>query len=328
MTSQIAKKSNPLPPGVYCPVISLYKATPRQEVDLEASYKYFTYLVRGGLTGLVLAGTTAEAVLLSAEERVDLTKVARNAVTDLGLPDYPLVAGISGQSTNESIRFADAAAAAGANFGLLLPPSYWSKAVTKEVILGFYREVADASPIPVVVYNYPGVTNGIDLDSDVLAELAQHPNIVGVKLTCGNIGKMTRLTADFHPQQFAVLGGASDYLIPSLIGGGSGCITGVANIYPKSVSKLYALYQEGKVAEAVKLQGLVAHGEKACKLGIATTKYGSAYFAGPLAGVNDKKAFWPRKPYAPINQTMQSWVVNSMGILEMTESGLPDRQIP
>lgn len=153
MTSQIANKSIPIPPGVYCPVLSLYQATPRQEVDLEASYKYFKFLILGGVTGLVLAGTTAEAVLLSAEERVELTKVAKKVVTELGLPDYPLVAGISGQSTNESIRFAEAAKEAGANFGLLLPPSYWSKVVTKDVILGFYRDVADASPIPVVIYN-------------------------------------------------------------------------------------------------------------------------------------------------------------------------------
>ena len=161
MTSSVAKKSTPLPPGVYAPVISLYKATPRQEIDLDASYKFFQHLVRGNLTGLVLQGSTAEAVLLSADERVEITKVARKAVLDLGLKDYPLVAGISGQSTNESIRLAEAAAAAGANFGLLLPPSYWAKAVTKDVILDFYREVADASPIPVVIYNVSCSLNGV-----------------------------------------------------------------------------------------------------------------------------------------------------------------------
>ncbi|RDW57671.1 hypothetical protein BP5796_12472 [Coleophoma crateriformis] len=328
MTSQIPNKSTPLPPGVYCPVLSLYKTTARQEIDLEASYNYFKFLILGGVTGLVLAGTTAEAVLLSADERVELTKVAKKVVTDLGLPDYPLVAGISGQSTNESIRLAEAAKEAGADFGLLLPPSYWSKVVTKDVILGFYREVADASPMPVVIYNFPAVTAGIDLDSDIIAELAEHPNIVGVKLTCGNVGKLTRLTADFNPKQFAVYGGSSDYLIPALIGGGSGCVTGIGNVYPKSVSKLYALYQEGKIAEAAKLQGLVAHAEKACKAGIAATKYGAAYFAGPVAGVNDKASFLPRKPYVPANETMQAWVVKTMAHLEKVEKELPDRQCP
>lgn len=153
MTSTIATKSQALPPGIYCPVISLYQTTSRQEIYLVASYKFFSYLIRGGVDGLVLAGTTAEAVLLSSEERKELVKIARKAATDIGRPDFPVVAGISGQSTNESIRLAEDALAAGANFGLLLPPNYWAKAVTKDVLLGFYREIADATTLPIVIYS-------------------------------------------------------------------------------------------------------------------------------------------------------------------------------
>jgi dihydrodipicolinate synthase/N-acetylneuraminate lyase len=153
MTSNIAGKQHPLPKGVYCPVVSLYKPTRRQEIDLEASAQYFSYLIRGGVVGLVLAGSTAEAVLLSPEERQQLLQIARKAALDLGLENYPLLAGISGQSTNESITLAEQAKAAGADFGLLLPPGYWAKAVTKDVILSFYRDVADESPIPIVIYN-------------------------------------------------------------------------------------------------------------------------------------------------------------------------------
>lgn len=153
MTSNIASKSSPIPPGIYCPVISLYKPTARQEVDYDASYKFFSYLIRGGVDGLVLAGTTAEAVLLSSEERKELVKVARQAAVDLGRPQFPIVAGISGQSTSESIRLAEDALAAGASFGLLLPPSYWAKAVTKDVILGFYHDVADSTELPIVIYS-------------------------------------------------------------------------------------------------------------------------------------------------------------------------------
>lgn len=153
MTSNIAAKQHPMPKGVYCPVISLYKPTRRQEIDLESSYKYFSHLIRGGVAGLVLAGSTAEAVLLSPDERQQLLRVARKATLDLGLNDFSLVAGISGQSTNESLVLAQQAKDVGADFGLLLPPSYWAKAVTKDVILSFYRDVADESPIPIVVYN-------------------------------------------------------------------------------------------------------------------------------------------------------------------------------
>ncbi len=152
-SSTISVKVKPLPKGVYCPVITLYKATARQEVDYKAMYAHCQYLVRGGLHGLVYQGTNGEAVLLSPEERKEVLRTARRAVQDLGLESYPIVAGISGQSTNETIRLAEDAKEAGADFGLLLPPSYWAKSVSEEVLLGFYREVADNSPIPLVVYN-------------------------------------------------------------------------------------------------------------------------------------------------------------------------------
>ncbi|KIV79431.1 hypothetical protein PV11_06993 [Exophiala sideris] len=324
MTSTIANKKNPLPKGVYCPVVSLYKPTKRQEVDLDASYKYFSYLIRGGVNALVLAGSTAEAALLSPTERQDLLRVARKAALDLGLDNYPLVAGISGQSTNESIVLAQQAAEAGADFGLLLPPNYWAKAVSKDVILSFYREVADESTIPIVVYNFPGVTSGIDLNSDVLSTLAQHPNIVGVKLTCGNAGKVTRLTQEYSHAQFGVYAGQSDWLVPCLSGGGHGCVTGIGNVFPKSVCRLYQLWQDGKIEEAIKLQGLVAQAEKACKEGIAATKFGAGHFAGPLAGLETPELFYPRKPYKPLGKDMQTWVIDVMKHLVETESSIPD----
>jgi dihydrodipicolinate synthase/N-acetylneuraminate lyase len=323
--SQIAPRTSQLPRGIFCPVVSLYKPTARQEIDLDASYKYFVHLIRGGCHGLVLAGSTAEAVLLSPAEKQDLLQVARKAALSLGVENYPLVAGISGQSTNESIRLAQEAAEAGANYGLLLPPSYWAKAVSKDVIVDFYREVADNSPVPVVIYNFPGVTAGVDLNSDVISELAQHPNIVGVKLTCANAGKVTRLTEEYTHEQFAVYAGQSDWLLPCLAGNGSGCVTGIGNVFPKSVCKLFSLWEEGNIKEAQKLQGIVAQAEKACKEGIAATKYGAGYFAGPPAGVTESRSFWPRKPYKPLGKEKQQWVVDVMGVLADYEKSLPDK---
>ncbi|KAB8254310.1 hypothetical protein BDV32DRAFT_157090 [Aspergillus pseudonomiae] len=324
MTSSVAAKSRPLPPGIFCPVISLYKATSRQEIDYEASYKYFSYLIRGGVDGLVLGGTTAEAVLLSSTERQELIKIARRAAVDLGFDNFPLVAGISGQSTNESIRLAEEARQAGADFGLLLPPSYWAKAVSKDVIIDFYKDVADENILPIVIYSFPAVCNGVDMNSDVMSTLAQHPNIVGVKLTCGNAGKVTRLTQEYSHEQFSVYAGSSDWLIPCLSGGGSGCVTGIGNVFPKSVARLCALWKNGNVQEAMKLQGLVAQAEKACKEGIAPTKFAAAHFAGPLAGVTEEEAFWPRKPYKPSAKGMQDWVVSVMQHLVEIENSLPD----
>lgn len=154
--SDIPAKAKMLPPGVYTPVISLYKPTKGQELDLDAMYAHCQYLVRNGMHGLVYQGTNGEAVLLTREERIQILQMARKAVTDLGEPDYPIVAGISAESTNMSIQFAKDAAEAGASFALLLPPSYWTKAISEQALHGFYTDVADESPIPVVCYNVRG----------------------------------------------------------------------------------------------------------------------------------------------------------------------------
>lgn len=153
MSAQATTPKPAVPAGIWCPVVSLYKDTTWQEIDLEASYNYFSHLIRGGVHGLVLQGSTAEAALLAPEERIDLIRTARKACVDLGVPDFPLVAGISGQSTNETVKLAADAALAGADYGLLLPPSYWPRAVNNDIIEEFYCEVADGSKIPIIVYN-------------------------------------------------------------------------------------------------------------------------------------------------------------------------------
>ncbi|KAF2450615.1 dihydrodipicolinate synthase [Karstenula rhodostoma CBS 690.94] len=323
--STIPDKHTMLPPGVYTPVITLYQPTKTQEIDLDAMYTHCQFLLRGGTHGLVYQGTNGEAVLLSRSEKTDILRMARRAVTDLGVPEYPIVAGISGQSTNESIELAHDAAEAGASFGLLLPPSYWAKAVSEEALLGFYRDVADASPIPVVVYNFPGVTSGIDLNSDDLASLAAHPNIVAVKLTCMNVGKAIRLASKFSPQQFSVYGGSSDFLVPTLEGGGVGCVTGMGNIFPKSTARVYDLWTSGQKDEARALQQVVANAEWACKKSLALTKFAAGHFAGKLIGLDDAKTFYPRRPYLPAGEKMQQWTIEVMVVLEEEERKIADR---
>ncbi|ORX92642.1 dihydrodipicolinate synthase [Clohesyomyces aquaticus] len=313
--SSIPAKAKMLPPGVYCPVITLYRPAKTQEIDLEAMYTHCQYLVRGGQHGLVYQGTNGEAILLSREEKKDILRTVRKAVTDLGVPDYPIVVGISGQSTNESIELARDTAEAGASF-----------AVSEEVLRGFYTDVADESRLPVVVYNFPGVTSGIDLNSDDLRALASHPNIVAVKLTCGNVGKGVRLTSQFSPEQFSVYGGSSDFLFPTLEAGGVGCVTGLANVFPKATARIYDLWVDGKKAEARQLQDVVANAEWACKKSLALTKFGAGYFVGKKLGLGDEKTFWPRRPYLPANEVMKKWTVEVMSVLVEEEDAIPEKR--
>lgn len=84
-----------------------------------------------------------------------------------------------------------------------------------------------------MLYNFPGVAAGLDINSEMLSRLGQHPNIVGVKLTCGGIAKVARVRAEFDPEQFTALAGQSDWLLPALAVGATGVITGLANLYPK-----------------------------------------------------------------------------------------------
>ncbi|KAF5002401.1 hypothetical protein FGRMN_413 [Fusarium graminum] len=318
--STIQAKAKPLPKGVYTPVVTLYKADDAsQQVDLEGMYTQCQALIKAGMHGLVYLGTNGELALLSREERQAIVKTAAQAAAEAGGPGYPIVAGISAQSTQETIQNAKDAAEAGAGFGLLLPPSYWSKALPSQAILSYFREVAAASPIPIVVYNFPAVTSGIDLDSDQLTALADDPNIVAVKLTCGNVGKLARLTALFSHEQFGVYGGSSDYLLPTLHSGGSGCVTGMGNIFPASTAGIYDLWKAGEMEEANKLQGLVAHAEWACKKGISNTKYGAWHYFGRDIGLDSESSWQMRRPYQSLDDKGKEWTVQTLSVLANAE---------
>jgi len=145
-----------------------------------------------------------------------------------------------------------------------------------------------------------------------------------VKLTCANAGKVACLAARFTPDKFAVFSGQSDWLIPCLIGGGVGCVTGIANCFPRSVQYLHRLWTEGKIDEARKLQGQIALAEQACKKGLAATKYGAGYFTGPEVGLHDAPSFYPRKPYQPATKEVQQATIRMMEHLVELEKSLPD----
>lgn len=153
-------------------------------------------------------------------------------------------------------------------------------------------KVAKASPIPTMVYNFPVVTAGINLDSDTIAKLAKHPNIVGTKLSCGDIGKLSRLTSLFPSTEFAVFPGLSDVFLPGLLCKGAGLIGALVNVVPKVHRKLYKLWEDGKVTEATELQLMVAQADWATmKLGgigalkeliVTNFGYGNGRVRGPL----------------------------------------------
>jgi dihydrodipicolinate synthase/N-acetylneuraminate lyase len=151
----------------------------------------------------VLAGSMSEAHHLTPEERVTLIKAARSALDQAGLTQVPIIAGTGVGSTRESISLSKQAAAAGADYAIVITSGYYAGALAGNTVAlkAFFTDIADASPIPVMIYNCelsgvfivlptylwfvdPGASGGINLDSDIITDLAKHPNICGVKLTC------------------------------------------------------------------------------------------------------------------------------------------------
>jgi dihydrodipicolinate synthase/N-acetylneuraminate lyase len=306
--------------GVWCPAVTFFDPE-TGSLDLESQKKYFNYLSTSGLAGLVVLGSNAEAFLLTREERRQLINAAREAVG----PGFPLICGVSGFSIIQTLEYIQDAVEAGADFGLLLPAAYYGAATTKEVIQGYYNEVAQNSSLPLVIYNFPGICNGIDLDSETITAIAKsNPGkIVGVKLTCGSVAKITRLTAELSADAFATFGGQSDFLIGGLSVGSSGCVAAFANVFPKTISRIYDLYTNGKVEEALQLHRRAALAESPVKAGIASTKYAVSQFSAVAARIeNAEEKLKPRKPYLPAGNGIQDNVKKAMGGLAAIERGL------
>jgi len=307
------------PSGVWCPAVTMFDPT-TDRLDPESQAKYYAYLSKTGLAGLVILGTNAETFLLTREERRELLTIARAACGE----GFPLMAGVGGHSTRQVLEFIDDAAGAGADYVLVLPPAYFGKATTPAVVDGFFGDVARASPLPVVVYNFPGVCNGVDLDSEMIAGLARkHENVVGVKLTCGSVAKITRLAAEFPPERFAVFGGQSDFLVGGLAVGSAGCIAAFANLFPKTIVEVYRAYRLGLFDEALALHRRAARAEQACKAGgVASIKYAASVFTAPAAGITGddvEERFNPRKPYLPLSEEQKRAIVVALMVMKQGE---------
>ncbi|KAI4121595.1 MAG: hypothetical protein LQ347_006804 [Umbilicaria vellea] len=277
----------PLTPGVYVPTVAFFDST-TEDLDLESAAKHAVRLANAGVAGLTTQGSNGEAVHLTHHERKLITRATRKALDDAGHHTLPIIVGCGAQSTRETIELCHEALLSGGDYCLVLPPSYYKPLFSPTSLHDFFADVATASPLPILIYNYPGAVSGLDLDSDTINTLAKHPNIVGCKLTCGNTGKLNRVAAatdaatPTHPGSgFMCMGGSADFTLPTLVAGGSGIICGLANVTPKACVRLIDLYTRGRVAEAQQLQAVVARGDWAAIAGgIVGTKSALEWYFG------------------------------------------------
>ncbi|KAI0477751.1 dihydrodipicolinate synthetase [Xylariaceae sp. FL0804] len=202
LTEGDLRPSRPLVPGLYVPTVCFFDAE-TEDVDSAAVARHAVHLASAGVAGLATQGSNGEACHLTHAERQLVTSTTRGALDRAGFTHIPVIVGCAAQSTRETIEYCCEAWRAGGDYALVLPPSYYAPlfAPASRTIVEYYARVASASPIPVIIYNYPGGANGLDLSSDVIIELAKHPNIVGAKFTCGNTGKLNRVAAATRQQQ-------------------------------------------------------------------------------------------------------------------------------
>lgn len=315
------RPSRPLARGIYVPTVAFFDPE-TDELDVKTVSRHAVRLAKAGVAGLAVQGSNGEAAHLLHDERNAITKATRAALDAAGFAAMPLIVGCGAQSVVEAVSLCRQAAANGGDYALVLPPSYYAglfdAATTVE---GFFTAVADASPVPVIIYNYPGATPGIDINSDVLVRLSRHANIVGCKFTCGNTGKLGRVAAAVRKsgESFVCFAGSADFTLSAHTSGAAGVIGGLANVSPRANVRLWQLAEAGsdKAKEAAELQAVLAAGDwVAIQTGVVGVKAAMQAFFG-YGG-------WARRPLPRPDEVKVKGIQEGMREMMEVEESLGD----
>jgi len=231
--------------GIYAPIATPFAGGKIAYDKLEKNLKFW---LESDLTGIVVMGSNGEFVLLSPEEKEELMRFVCGYVKR----KKPVIVGTGAESTVETIRLSKKAAEAGAEAVLVVTPNYYKGEMTDPVLARFYRDVADASPVPVILYNMPR-NAGINISAKLAVELSNHPNIIGIKDSGGNIVQIADMIRN-AAEGFSVFAGSASYLYTTLALGGSGGTLALANVFPNECARLQTFFEAGKLKEARDLQ--------------------------------------------------------------------------
>ena len=255
------------------------------------------------LAGYVALGSTGESVLLTRAEMDGILITVKEAAKG-----KKLLAGAGAESTAETIERTKRAAELGYDAALVKTPHYYKPAYKPEVLIAHYRRVADESPIPVMLYSIPQFT-GIALGAAEAAALAEHPNIIGIKDSSGNVQGVAEIVAA-TPPAFQVLVGAAASVYPSLVIGARGAILALACALPEKCVAVFDLVRQGHHGEARELQSILLRASKliVSEMGIAGVKFAMDQ-RGYRGGV-------PRLPLVPLHQEQKKRLNDFLASLE------------
>lgn len=218
------------------------------DVDAPAIRANVERWMRTDLVGVLALGSNGEATALDEDESERIVAAAREAMP----AGRTLLVGTGRESTRQTIAASRRAAAQGADAVLVRTPFFFKPQMTGDALTAHYTAVADASPVPVVLYNMPHNT-GVILTPAVVRALAQHPNIIGIKETSIELERLGQFVAN-APQGFTVLCGAAPVIFPALVSGAAGGILAAANVVPELFTRLLEHTRAGRLADALRLQ--------------------------------------------------------------------------
>jgi len=256
------------------------------------------------LAGYVALGSTGEAVLLTRAEMDSILATVKESATK----EKKLLAGAGAESTAETIERTKRAAEFGYDAVLVKTPYYYKPAYKPEVLITHYRRVADESPIPVMLYSIPQFT-GIALESAEVAALAEHPNIIGIKDSSGNVQGVAEIVAA-TPPKFQTLVGSAASVYPSMAIGARGAILALACALPEKCVALFELFRKGHHEKARELQSILVRASKliVSEPGIAGVKHAMDQ-RGYRGGI-------PRPPLLPLHHEQKKRLTEFLASLE------------
>ncbi len=276
---------------------------PDESLSLAAVKENICRYNQTSVAGYVVLGSTGESVMLSREEADAILAAAK----EVAAPSKLLIAGTGAESTAETIVRTKRAAVLGYRVALVKTPYYYKPVYRAETYIRHYRAVADASPIPILLYSVPQFT-GITLETAEILTLAAHPNIVGIKDSSGNVQRVGEIVAG-APSDFRVLTGGAAVIYPALAVGASGAVLALAAALPEKCAELYDLVQRGQHEQARQLQHLLVQASKRIvgENGIAGVKY-----AMDLRGFHGGL---PRLPLLPLTEEKKHSIADTVAQL-------------
>lgn len=250
-----------------------------------------TRWLQTGLHGFVILGSNGEYTLMSKEEKIRVLEIAREMIP----ADRLMLAGTGADSTREAIDLTKRAADIGADAALIVTPHYYRNQMNGAAWTKHYRALADASPIPILIYNVPALTT-VEIDASTVIELAQHPNIKGMKDSSANVAKMGEIVR-FAPPDFAVMVGTGAAILPALAIGAKGVVPALGNIAPRECVTIFDAFYAGEteLARNTQLRMIRPNTAVTAKWGVPGLKAALdelGYYGGP-----------PRSPLMSLGET-------------------------